>query len=90
MTVEEDFLRRLLSEPRGVTTRQDLVDAIDTMIAGCEAGDVDEKDVGGYLEAFLLDVHSIGGFCLNDEDPKREQPTWAWLGKLLSFALHHD
>ncbi|CCQ72498.1 hypothetical protein [Magnetospira sp. QH-2] len=73
-----------------VRSSEDLSKFVALLEEGYLAGAWEKQDIDDYLGGVQGILNGLEGFCANNGLEYPEQPTWAWMARILHAAFFHS
>ncbi|GAB6052270.1 hypothetical protein JCM17960_10900 [Magnetospira thiophila] len=87
---EPDYFDLLDELEKKITTREELSEYVALLEEGYLAGAWEQQDADEYIGGIQGVLNGLDGLCKNYGYEYPEQPTWAWMGRILRIAFAHS
>ncbi|GAB6052268.1 hypothetical protein JCM17960_10880 [Magnetospira thiophila] len=87
---EPDFFDTIKELEKKITTPEELSEYVALLEEGYRAGAWETQTVMDYVGGIEGVLEGLDGLCKNYGYEYPEQPTWAWMGRILRIAFAHS
>ncbi|CCQ72493.1 hypothetical protein [Magnetospira sp. QH-2] len=87
---DDKFFTKFDELEEKISTPDDLSEFVQFMEEGYLAGMWEQQDASEYVGGISGVLEGLEGLCKNYGYEYPEQPTWAWMGRILRVAFAHS